>query len=201
MYKKKVEIKKILNVCPGGSHAWVKTNIGVVRKQLENIKIKEKKMPLSKFKAIDIIAIIVIVGGLILKFSGADGLVGTLLTMVVFFYFGKKEVYDKSKERTPANAKTETVEAMIRRIAKEQGVDSDLAVRVARCESGLDPSATNKNSDGSLDRGLFQWNNKWHPEISDDHAFNAASSTISFCKAVKNKNIHWWNATRTCWDK
>jgi hypothetical protein len=45
---------------------------------------------LSKMEPTDLIAIIVIVGGLILKFSGADGLVGTLLTAIVFFYFGEK---------------------------------------------------------------------------------------------------------------
>ena len=42
---------------------------------------------LEKLKPIDIIAIIVITGGLFLKFSGADGTVGTILTCVVVFYF------------------------------------------------------------------------------------------------------------------
>ena len=45
---------------------------------------------LMKFTPPDIIALIVIVGGLILKFSGADGVVGTLLTVVVGFYFGRR---------------------------------------------------------------------------------------------------------------
>ena len=45
---------------------------------------------LAKFTPPDIIAIIVIVGGLALKFGGADGVVGTLLTVVVAFYFGRR---------------------------------------------------------------------------------------------------------------
>ena len=45
---------------------------------------------LMKFTPPDIIAIVVIVGGLILKFGGADGVVGTLLTVVVAFYFGRR---------------------------------------------------------------------------------------------------------------
>ena len=45
---------------------------------------------LSKFIPRDIVALVVIAGGLWLKFSGADGLVGTLLTAIVFYYFGKR---------------------------------------------------------------------------------------------------------------
>lgn len=52
---------------------------------------------LKKFEPADIIAIIVIGGGLALKFTGADGLVGSLLTAIVFYYFGKKGFHDKPK--------------------------------------------------------------------------------------------------------
>lgn len=45
---------------------------------------------LSKFMPRDIVAMLVIAGGLWLKFSGADGLVGTMLTAIVFYYFGKR---------------------------------------------------------------------------------------------------------------
>ena len=44
----------------------------------------------SKIRPRDIVAVIVIIGGLLLKFSGTDGLVGTLLTAIVFYYFGKR---------------------------------------------------------------------------------------------------------------
>ena len=44
----------------------------------------------KKISPADIIACLVILGGLALKFTGKDGLVGTLLTAIVFYYFGKK---------------------------------------------------------------------------------------------------------------
>jgi len=44
---------------------------------------------LGKFRPIDVIAIVVITGGLILKFCGFDGTVGSILTVVVLFYFGQ----------------------------------------------------------------------------------------------------------------
>jgi len=44
----------------------------------------------SKFLPADIIALVVIIGGLILKLNGADGVVGSMLVGVCFYYFGKK---------------------------------------------------------------------------------------------------------------
>ena len=56
---------------------------------------------MSKVEPADIIAVVVIVGGLALKFTGADGLVGSLLTAIVFYYFGKKRFYDNTKNSQP----------------------------------------------------------------------------------------------------
>jgi hypothetical protein len=103
------------------------------------------------------------------------------------------------KQKEPAK-KEETIEEMIRRIAKEEGVDPDLAVRVARCESNLDPNAKNINNDGTIDRGLYQWNDFWHPEVSDDDAYDPEKATRLFCKAVKEGHLNWWNSSRKCWD-
>lgn len=94
-----------------------------------------------------------------------------------------------------------TTEETIRKIAKEEGVDPELAVKVARCESSLNPTALNMNATGSRDRGIFQINDKWHPEVTDDEAFNVEFSTKFFCTAMKGGNLSWWNASRTCWEK
>jgi len=57
----------------------------------QNINCVKFKMNtlLGKFRPIDVIAVIVITGGLILKFCGFDGTVGSILTVVVLFYFGQ----------------------------------------------------------------------------------------------------------------
>jgi len=155
---------------------------------------------LKKFQPIDIIAIFTITGGLTLKFFGFDGTVGTILTAIVLFYFGKKEVYDKIKTEELPEAKSETVEQIIRRVAKDEGVDFDLAVRVAKCESGLNPGAVHINPQGSVDRGLFQINSRWHKEVLDEIAFDAEGSTRFFCKAFKEGHLSWWSASKKCWD-
>ncbi|HXI16588.1 MAG TPA: M23 family metallopeptidase [Chloroflexota bacterium] len=71
----------------------------------------------------------------------------------------------------------ETIEALIRRVAQEVGVDPTLAVAVARQESGLNPRAHNPNGEDSW--GLFQGNRKggmgtgYTPDQLMDPEFNA----------------------------
>ena len=93
----------------------------------------------------------------------------------------------------------EEIKKRIREIAKEEGVDPDLAVKVAECESGFNLTAQGLNRTGSVDRGLYQWNDYWHPEISDICAFNMECSTRAFCRAVKDGHLSWWNASKSCW--
>jgi hypothetical protein len=104
-----------------------------------------------------------------------------------------------AQKKTNGPNASETNESLIRRIAKEEGVDPDLAVNVAKCESALNEKAVNTNKEGSKDRGLFQINDKYHPEITDVEAFNAEAATRFFCKAVKAGNISWWDASKKCW--
>lgn len=155
---------------------------------------------LKKFQPIDVIAFFTLLVGLTLRGFGIDGLVGTILITIVLFYFGKKEVVDKIREKHLPEAKFESIEDTIKRIAKAEGVDPNLALRVAKCESGLNPAIQNENTLGSLDRGLYQWNNRWHPEITDEVAFDVEESTLAFCKAVKAGHLDWWNASKKCWD-
>lgn len=155
---------------------------------------------LNKFQPIDIIALITISGGLVLRGFGIDGLVGTILTMIVVFYFGKKEVVDRIRERKLPEAKAEKVEQIVRRVAIAEGIDPDLALRVAGCESGFNPAVQHLNSDGSVDRGLYQINSKWHPEITAAVAFDAEKATQFFCDAFKAGHLSWWNASKKCWD-
>lgn len=54
---------------------------------------------------------------------------------------------------------------------------------IGYAESGLKPQARHVNSDGSIDRGWLQINNKAHPDVSDSCAFNI------FCSAKAAYNI------------
>ena len=55
--------------------------------------------------------------------------------------------------------------------------DPDTAVAVEWAEAGGDTDAKHVNADGSIDRGLWQINSRFHPEVSDAQAFDAHAST------------------------
>lgn len=107
-------------------------------------------------------------------------------------------VTSRGEQRTPEQ---KTTEQIIREVANNAGVSADLAVAVAKCESSLNPQAVNINKDGSVDRGLFQINGKYHPEISEADAFDPTKATQFFCDAFKAGHINWWNASKNCWSK
>lgn len=45
-------------------------------------------------------------------------------------------------------------------------VDPSLLYAIARTESGLDPAASNRNRNGSMDIGLMQINSAWLPDLA-----------------------------------
>jgi len=104
------------------------------------------------------------------------------------------------KEHIPV-PEGKTAEQVIREVTKKEGVDADLAVRVADAESTLQPMAYNVNNDGSIDRGIFQWNDRRHPEVTDECAYTVECATRAFCKAVNEGHLSWWNASKEKWDK
>lgn len=125
---------------------------------------------------------------------------GSLLTAAMAGFAGLSVIENLLlKKNTKSGTNELMVAGIIRYVAKEEGIDPELAVRVAKCESSLSPTAQNTNKDGSVDRGLFQINTKWHPEVSDQEAYDIILATRFFCKAFKAGNLNWWDATRKCW--
>jgi len=154
---------------------------------------------IEKLTPTDLIAFILIIGCLILKGFEFNGTISNILITIVTVYFGKTQVVDpiikkkskiisEEKSEQTMIIKNETVEQTIRRIAKLNGVDPELAIRIAKCESSLNPNAININKTGSKDRGVFQWNDFWHPDITDKMAFDVETATKLFCDAI-NKLI------------
>lgn len=61
-----------------------------------------------------------------------------------------------------------------------QGLQTMLAI--AGAESSYNPHALGHNDDGSVDRGVFQINNRWHSEVSDADAFDIEKSAAAAFK-------------------
>jgi len=88
--------------------------------------------------------------------------------------------------------KIETPEEIIIRLTTEAGTNTKIALAIAKCESGLNPEAKHKNRDGSIDRGLWQWNSLAHPEVYDDCAYDAECSTKEFIKYQQANHLSPW---------
>ena len=89
-----------------------------------------------------------------------------------------------------------TVEEQIRKIAKEENFKwADYLVRLAKCESKLNPMATNSkgnNPSTSIDRGLFQYNSHWQSKVSDACAFDITCSTKTTIKMINEGKQNLW---------
>lgn len=95
-----------------------------------------------------------------------------------------------------------TIEEIIRETAVQEGVEPELAIAVAKCEGGINTATAVRHNPGSIDRGIFQWNDKYHPEITDAMAFDPKTATQLFCKAVKAGHLHaYWSASEPNWKK
>jgi len=90
----------------------------------------------------------------------------------------------------------EEVEAEILAIAAERGFKwPGYLVRLAKCESGLNPGAVNTHGNSpstSTDRGIFQINNYHHPEVSDEVAFDLRLSTEWTMWRIESGYQHEW---------
>lgn len=78
--------------------------------------------------------------------------------------------------------------------------NSDVLIKLAFCESSLNPNATNINqSDNhySVDRGLFQINSYYHPDLSAECVFDTECSARWTNEMITNGKGNLW----TCWGK
>lgn len=67
-------------------------------------------------------------------------------------------------------------------------------VAIAQAESNLNPSATNVNRDGSIDRGLLQINNVYHAEVTDACAYDpACAMTAAFRISRRGTDFTAWS--------
>jgi murein DD-endopeptidase MepM/ murein hydrolase activator NlpD len=68
-------------------------------------------------------------------------------------------------------------------------------VAVAQAESGLVTNQRHTNADGSVDRGILQINNKWHPEVSDAQADDPGIAfKIGWNLSKHGTDFTQWNA-------
>lgn len=82
-------------------------------------------------------------------------------------------------------------------------VEPLLAIAVACWEGGIgNPNVTLKNTNGSIDRGVFQINNGVFPNVPDSACFDVAQACQWFCTAVLQGHLHgYWYLSQPNWIK
>lgn len=75
------------------------------------------------------------------------------------------------------------------------GTAAATGLSVVAAESGRDPAARHVNDDGSVDRGLWQINDRAHPDVTDDEAYDPWLSTkAAFLISKGGTSFHPWAA-------
>lgn len=120
-----------------------------------------------KFSAI--ISTIIIGVGTLIATAKSEGLPPTIPDIQVVETPPRVELYDSPDK----------VRQYVRDEWERRGLSGNLErfIKIGNCESGFKEDArhTNYHKDGStsLDRGIYQINNKYHPQIHDECAFDA----------------------------
>lgn len=76
--------------------------------------------------------------------------------------------------------------------AEKAGIDPYKVYMLVHCESRWNPEAIYINKGGSVDRGLFQINNKYHPEVSNSCAWSWKCSTEQAIRIIKERGFGEW---------
>lgn len=82
----------------------------------------------------------------------------------------------------------------VRHLIKEAGLDVELASKIIQHESWWQPDNSHRNKDGTLDRGLWMISDYWHPEVSDDCAYDYYCSTIQAIRIWQKRGPQEWIA-------
>jgi hypothetical protein len=89
-----------------------------------------------------------------------------------------------------------SIPVKIVRAARISGVDGRTLLRIAQCESGMNPKAKNRNSSAS---GLFQIINSTFKQCEGD-VFNEDDNIACAVKLAKVRpTFSDWNESKRCW--
>lgn len=67
---------------------------------------------------------------------------------------------------------------------------------IATAESGKDTAESYTNTDGTVDRGLWMFNSRWHPEVSDACAYDETGicSSVEALRVYRDSGPDQWSA-------
>ena len=128
---------------------------------------------------------------------GASLLIGCMSGVDAKEYNDVKITQKAVTEQSEDDNRYSNVEAEIREIAGEENFQwTDYLVRLADCESTLNPTARNDNGYYGVDRGVFQINDYFHPEVSTECADNVECATKWTIDMINSGQQHQWSCNK-----
>lgn len=89
-----------------------------------------------------------------------------------------------------------TIKNLIKKTCLDNGYDNyNLLIRLAKCESTLNPNATIYEG-GGLSRGLYQINSNFHKDIDDNCSFDIECSTRFVIEKFKEGKHNLWSCIK-----
>lgn len=141
--------------------------------------------------------------GILLIWIGVTGRLGSVLGAFItpgFMQDGSAPAPGQSTETSDPNAPPTAPGAtlspvQVGALAYNAGIVSQgalaISIAIAMAESGGKVNATHKNADGSIDYGLWQINNKAHPNYNTNQLITIASYNASAMFAISNGGTNW----------
>lgn len=128
-------------------------------------------------------AFIIVVGILSFSFLGVNKIWSFAKSLETVFL-----VENTYAEETIYFSWQDEVKSMLR----DYGINVEYATKLIQCESSWNPEAVHHNW-GSTDYGLWQINNKYHPEVSKNCALDHGCSTLEAIRIIKTKGFNEWS--------
>ena len=72
------------------------------------------------------------------------------------------------------------------------GLNPAIAEKIIFCESRFQEDSSNTNKDGSIDRGIWMINDKWHSEVSSKCCYDYKCATEAAIKIAKKRGWGEW---------
>lgn len=91
-----------------------------------------------------------------------------------------------------ADHSTSSLRIFVEKRAAAAGINPELATCIVEHESQFRPQVDGPDTGSTTSRGLWQINDYWHPDISDEFAHDAELSTEWSLEQIKNGNVGWW---------
>ena len=88
---------------------------------------------------------------------------------------------------------TTTIYDYVASQARKVGINPKLATCIVQHESQFNPTKAGKDTGNTISRGLWQWNDYWHPEISGVCAYDAVCATTKALAWIKSGHIGQWS--------